>query len=136
MITPNVAGFAQDGSSYVTLSGEIHQTFDTIPGDKYQVNFYVSHMESPHNPSLNQEGQVEIYSTTDVHVIHEVFGLYRRPPTRSSGSGLQSTTSGISWQFHQYIFLADDVNYTIVLRSVGENGGTLLDNVQVCDLHV
>ena len=110
---------ADDGVSVLALYGQISQTIVTSVGMKYELTLSVSHMPFIRSV-LNQEGRIEAPG------LKQVFVLYNKPPT------VYDDTMSTMWQRHVFHFTADSDESTIVISSLGQANGFLLDTVEVC----
>ena len=110
---------ADDGISVLALYGQISQTFVTSVGMKYELTLSVSHMPFIRSV-LNQEGRIEAPG------LKQVFVLYDKPPT------VHDDVMSTKWQRHVFHFTADSNESMIVISSLGQASGFLLDLVQVC----
>ncbi|XP_002736788.1 uncharacterized protein LOC100378079, partial [Saccoglossus kowalevskii] len=113
--------YAQNGDSFLLLYGEVHQSFQSVIGSKYQVIFYTSHIYSSSTPLLSQEGFIQLPES------HHVFPLYQRPGRQDSHQDIDN----MIWQRHVFYFIAMETSSTITIGSVGLNNGIAIDNVQV-----
>jgi len=96
-------------------SGAIQQTFSTIPGRRYEVNFFIAG-----NPACDNPYKQMRYSAA---------GQYKDISTNTKGKSLQN----MGWKKITWSFTANSSRTTLKFESVGPNRycGMALDNVSV-----
>ena len=114
------ADVAKDGVMVARVFGSISQTFSTVPGQAYQISFYVSHTHASNSYLLNQEGHIQAPG------LSEVFKLYNRP-----AHGHSSNEPQVTWLRHTFYFTAFSNESTVTISSLGRSNGILLDNAKV-----
>ncbi|XP_072033178.1 uncharacterized protein [Amphiura filiformis] len=109
-------GNAQDGSTVVVVHGDITKRIETVPGKRYMLTFFTTHVSSDENIFLHQEGLVEIPGES------HVFRLYHR-----QNHGIISRDR---WQRNVFHFIATERVSIISLKSLGGQG-MQVDNISV-----
>lgn len=110
----------QDGARSIDLSGNangsVSQTFDTVLGQRYSVDFYLAG-----NPDGGPAAKVAISSATGGPVQSNTFNV---TPSDSRGD--------MGWTAYQYDFTATSASTTLTFASAtGTAYGPALDNVSV-----
>jgi len=110
----------EDGSRSIDLSGaangSVSQTFDTILGHSYVVNFFLAG-----NPDGGPAAKVAISSATGGPVQSNIFTV--------TGS---DSRANMGWQPYQYRFTANGASTTLTFASATDTAyGPALDNVSV-----
>jgi hypothetical protein len=106
----------ESGSNSVALgglaSGSISQTFTTIVGQKYDVQFYISGAPNPVGFPMKKIAVTAGPTSTTIYTYDD----------------MNTSSSNMNWQVENYTFVADSTSTTLTFSNVTRDGSPIEDD--------